>query len=238
MGERIDIGGHPTWVDDRGTGAETVVLLHGGLSNSDTMLDVFGAPLVVRYRVVAFDRRGHGYTADIGGPFHYDDMANDTVAVLEHVVGGPAHLVGWSDGGIIALLVAMQRPELVGRLVAIGANFHHDGLVPVDFGESTTLGEEMFQAYAERSPDGADHFADLFERFIVMVATEPTLSAADLAAITAPTLVMAGDDDMVRLDHTCALYEALPAGQLSCSAIVRAFGVPGGGTIVRKRPAW
>jgi pimeloyl-ACP methyl ester carboxylesterase len=142
-------------------------------------------------------------------------MATDTIAVLEHVVGEPAHLVGWSDGGIIALLVAMRRPELVGRLVTIGANFHHDGLMPVDFGEGTSLGEQMVQAYAERSPDGAEHFADLFERFIVMVATEPTLTTAELAMIAAPTLVMAGDDDMVRLEHTCALYGSLPSGQLS-----------------------
>ena len=71
------------------------------------------------------------------------------------------------------------------------------------------------QGYAERSPDGAEHFAEVFERFQTMVTTEPTLTTSDLATITAPTLVMAGDDDLVRLDHTCALYEALPAGQLA-----------------------
>jgi pimeloyl-ACP methyl ester carboxylesterase len=215
MGERIAVGGHPTWVDDRGDGPECVLLLHGGMSNSDTIMEALAAPLLDRYRVVAFDRRGHGYTADIGGPFHYDDMATDTIAVLEQVVGGPAHVVGWSDGGIIGLLVAMRRPDLVGRLVTIGANFHHDGMVDVDFGESTALGQEMYEEYAERSPDGAEHFGELFERFLVMVATEPTLTTAELAAITAPTLVVAGDDDLVRLDHTCALYEALPAGQLA-----------------------
>ena len=101
------------------------------------------------------------------------------------------------------------------RLVTIGANFHHDGMMEIDFGESTSLGQEMFEEYAERSPDGAEHFGDVFERFLVMVATEPTLTTTDLSAITAPTLVMAGDDDLIRLDHTCALYEALPAGQLS-----------------------
>ena len=210
------IGGHPTWVDDRGDrGAETVLLLHGGLSNSDTIMEALAAPLLDRYRVVGFDRRGHGYTADVGGPFHYDDMATDTIGVLEQVVGAPAHLVGWSDGGIIGLLVAMRRPELVRRLVTIGANFHLDGMMEIDFGESTSLGQEMFEEYAERSPDGAEHFEDVFERFLVMVATEPTLTTTDLSAITVPTLVMAGDDDLIRLDHTCALYEALPAGQLS-----------------------
>ena len=142
------------------------------------------------------------------------DMAGDTIDVLEQVVGGAAHLIGWSDGGIIALLVAMRRPDLVGRIVAIGANYHFDGLHPVDLDDNSSVGELIMQGYAERSPDGAEHFAELFERFQTMVTTEPTLTKDELATITAPALIMAGDDDMVRLDHTCALYEALPAGQL------------------------
>ena len=215
MGERIDINGHPTWIDDRGSGEETVLLLHGGMSNSDLLADVLAEPLLERYRVVAFDRRAHGYTADAGGPFHYVDMAGETIGVLEQVVGGAAHLVGWSDGGIVALLVAMRRPDLVGRIVAVGANFHHDGLLPFEVDESDSVGDLMMQGYAERSPDGAEHFGNVFERMYTMMTTEPTLTASDLATITAPTLVMAGDDDLMRLDHTCALYEALPAGQLA-----------------------
>ena len=214
MGERIDINGHPTWIDDRGSGDETVLLLHGGMSHSDELTSVLAEPLLERYRVVAFDRKAHGYTADAGGPFHYADMAGDTIDVLEQVVGGAAHLIGWSDGGIIALLVAMRRPDLVGRIVAIGANYHFDGLHPVDLDDNSSVGELIMQGYAERSPDGAEHFAELFERFQTMVTTEPTLTKDELATITAPALIMAGDDDMVRLDHTCALYEALPAGQL------------------------
>jgi pimeloyl-ACP methyl ester carboxylesterase len=215
MGERIDINGHPTWIDDRGSGDETVLLLHGGMSHSDLLAGVLAEPLLERYRVVAFDRRAHGYTADPGGPFHYADMAGDTIGVLEQVVGGAAHLVGWSDGGIVALLVAMRRPDLVNRIVAIGANFHHDGLLPAEFDESGPVGEVIMQGYAERSPDGVEHFSVVYERMLTMMTTEPTLTASELATITAPTLVMAGDDDLMRLDHTCALYEALPAGQLA-----------------------
>lgn len=215
MGERIDINGHPTWIDDRASGEETVLLLHGGMSNSDLLTGVLAEPLLERYRVVAFDRRAHGYTADPGGPFHYVDMAGDTISVLEQVVGGAAHLVGWSDGGIVALLVAMTRPDLVNRIVAIGANFHYDGVLPAEFDDSGPVGEVILQGYAERSPDGVEHFGEVFERMLTMMTTEPTLTASELATITAPTLVMAGDDDLMRLDHTCALYEALPAGQLA-----------------------
>jgi pimeloyl-ACP methyl ester carboxylesterase len=215
MGEYIDILGHPTWVVDRGTGDETVVLLHGGLSDSDLLLDSIGTGLAERHRVVAFDRRGHGRTADTDAPFHYADMANETVAVLGTVVGGPAHLVGWSDGGIIALLVGIDRPELVGRLVPIGANYHYDGLGPMGLESDSPVLAMIAQAYAERSPDGADHFPVVLEKSLTMFSSEPTLTTKDLGRIAAPTLVLAGDDEAIRLDHTRSLYEALPAGQLA-----------------------
>jgi pimeloyl-ACP methyl ester carboxylesterase len=214
VGERVEIGGHPTWVEDRGAGAETVVLLHGGMSNSDLLLDAFGDQLTEYFRVVAFDRRGHGYTADTSAPFHYEDMAAETIGVLEQVVGGRVHLVGWSDGGIVGLVVAMRSPELVDRLVVIGTNFHYDGVLPLELEEDSPVAAQLFEAYVARSPDGPDHFGDVFQKFLVMTTTEPTLGSGDVATITAPTLVMVGDDDLPRLSHTCDLYEALPAGQL------------------------
>jgi pimeloyl-ACP methyl ester carboxylesterase len=211
----IDIGGHPTWVDDRGAGNETVVLLHGGMSHSGLLLDAFGDALTARYRVVSFDRRGLGRTPDTGAPFHYADMATETIGVLESVVGGPAHLVGWSDGGIIALLVALRRADLVRRVVVIGTNVHHNALLPVDVDPQGPFATKLYQDYAALSPDGADHFENISERFGVMVTTEPTMSPDDLVAISAPTLVMVGDDDFVGLDHTCAIYAALRAGRLA-----------------------
>ena len=215
MGSYVDIDGHPTWVDERGRGDETIVLLHGGMSNSDLLLDTIGDALGARYRLVSFDRRGHGRTADTPAPFHYDDMATETIGVLEQVVGGPAHLVGWSDGGIIALLVAQRRPDLVGKLVPIGANYHFDATVDLALAPDSPVAVMIGQAYAERSPDGPEHFGVIFEKTMALFGTEPTMTTADLARIGAPTLVMAGDDDLIRLDHTCSMYEALPAGQLA-----------------------
>jgi pimeloyl-ACP methyl ester carboxylesterase len=215
MGEYIDIDGRPTWVDERGRGGETILLLHGGLSNTELMFDTIGGPLAEHHRVVGFDRRGHGRTADTPAPFHYDDMATETIAVLERVVGGPAHLVGWSDGGIVALLVALRRPDLVGSIVPIGANYHHDGIGPMELDPSSPVAGLIAEGYGALSPDGPEHFDEVLSKALMMFTTEPTLTTDDLGRIESRALVMAGDDEFVHLDHTCSMYLALPAAQLA-----------------------
>jgi pimeloyl-ACP methyl ester carboxylesterase len=218
VGEYVDIDGHPTWVEtsgQNGDNADTVLVLHGGLSNSDELLNPIGAALGERWRVVAFDRRGHGRTRDTDAPFHYEGMATETIGVLEKVVGGPAHLVGWSDGGIVALLVALRRPDLVRRLVLIGANFHFDGMRPLDIAPDSPVLAMLQSAYAERSPDGAEHFEAMTEKAFTLFATEPTLTVADLARIVSPALVLVGDDEPIELVHTCALYESMSVSQLA-----------------------
>jgi pimeloyl-ACP methyl ester carboxylesterase len=212
--ERIDIDGLSTWTETRGSGEKTVVLLHGGLGHSDDILNAIGSGFEHDFRVFAFDRRGHGYTADTQEPFHYDDMAEHAIKVLEHLdEPSKVHLVGWSDGGIVALLVALNRPDLVDRLVLIGTNFHFEGIHELEPVDDSTPGS-MLEGYAARSPDGAEHFSVVANKFMTMVTTEPALTTDDLARLEHPTLVLVGDDDMVRLDHTVALYEALPAGRL------------------------
>jgi pimeloyl-ACP methyl ester carboxylesterase len=208
-----DIGGHRTWFADlKGTG-ESVLMLHGGLSDSEGMLDALAPAIGDRFRVLAFDRRGHGRTPDTETAFHYDDMASETIAVIEKLIDGPTHLVGWSDGGIITLLVALRRPDLVRSLVLIGTNYHFKGMMPMA-GDGGV--PEMLQArYAERSPDGAHHFAVVLKKSFAMFATEPTLTTEELRKISAPALVIVGDDDLMTLAHTASLYESLPAGQLA-----------------------
>lgn len=217
MGEYIEVGGHMTWVESFGSASatETVVLLHGGISNCDDLRPA-ASRLDDRYRLIAFDRRGHGRTADADRPFSYVEMAGETIGVLEHVVGGPVALVGWSDGGIVALLVALRRPDLVRRMVLIGTNFHHEGTRP--FGQDPAM-EATFEAmktdYGQRSPDGAEHFPAMLAKATELMSTEPTLTTDDLAEVSMPTLVLVGDDDVIELAHTVELYESLPAGRLA-----------------------
>ena len=214
-GRYVDIHGHPTWIDQRGSGQVPVLVLHGGLSDGELLLDGWESSLGATHPLTAFDRRGHGRTTDTDAPFHYDDMATETIAVLESVVGEPAHLIGWSDGGIVAMAVALRRPDLVRRLVLIGANFHYQGVLELNFTPDEPGLALIIGRYATLSPDGADHFPVVAGKFTQMSTTEPTWSTDDIGHIQAATLVLVGDDDLIALEHTCALYGALPQAQLA-----------------------
>ena len=194
----VDILGHPTWVSVGIGNDSAVLLLHGGIVDSRSLLDSIGPALGECYRVVAFDRRGHGRTADTAEAFHYDTMADETIAVLEHL-GRPAHLVGHSDGGDVGLLVAMRRPDLVQRLVMIGSNFHHAGLIPI--GELTPDDPsgvyDMFATmYGECSPDGREHFDEFLAKTYAMWAIRsPNCLRRTLPGSRVPVLVLVADDD-------------------------------------------
>jgi pimeloyl-ACP methyl ester carboxylesterase len=219
VGEYVDIGSVDTWYDEAGQG-EPLVLLHGGMCTNETW-GAQASAFSERFRMLAPERRGHGHTADVEGPLTYGDMATDTIGFLDEVVGGPAHLVGWSDGGIIGLMVAIARPDLVRKLVVIGTNYDTAGVVPE--------AEEMFAQmapdspgmarlrgfYATHSPDGPEHWPVVFAKFMEMAEREPHIAVADLARISAPTLVLIGDDDMVSLEHTASLYRAIPNAELA-----------------------
>jgi pimeloyl-ACP methyl ester carboxylesterase len=211
----LDLNGHRTWVSIGKKRGPTVVLLHGGLSSSEGLLRRVGPGLREDFRVAAFDRRGHGRTADTDQPFHYADMAGELVAFLEHL-GGRAHLVGHSDGGVVALLTALERPDLLRRVVVVGANYHHNGLRPMPaFPLEGPEFEEWADEYAALSPDGREHARVVAEKALTLFATEPTLTTKRLGRIEVPVLVMAGDDDVAQLAHTCAMYEAIPESQLA-----------------------
>ena len=219
MGEYVQIGNVKTWYDTAGSG-EPLVLLHGGLCTNDTWGGQI-PPFSERFSVLAPERRAHGHTPDVDGPLSYRDMATDTIGFLEQVVGGPAHLVGWSDGGIVALLVAAIRPDLVRRCVAISANTDAEpgSMVP---GAEEGLADpddpsfEMFRGlYAASSPDGGGHWPVMFGKFRDMAVAGAAITTEELARIAAPTLVVVADDDMVTLEHTIAIYRAITSSELA-----------------------
>ncbi|HEU5027169.1 MAG TPA: alpha/beta hydrolase [Spirillospora sp.] len=200
------------WHDERGAG-DPVVLLHGGMTDGRCFTGNLDG-LAGAFRVYLPDRRGHGRTPDAPGPITIDAMARDTAAFLDRVVGGPARLVGYSAGGSVALRTATLRPDLVERLVLISTAYDLDGMIFKPSAEGP-VPAPIVDAYAEVSPDGRDHFPAVLRKIADAAATEPAPDPSDLRAVTARTLVLAGDDDLVTLDHTVALYRALPTAELA-----------------------
>lgn len=172
-------------------------------------------PLAARFHVFTPERRGHGRTPDVEGPISYELMAQDTIAFLEAVVGEPAHLVGSSDGAIVALLAAVRRPDLARLVVLVAGVFHRDGW-PTAVADPYAAPPEFFATlYGEVSPDGPEHFPVVARKLARMHAEEPTLAASALSDVRSRTLVMVGDDDEVTLEHAIELYRGLPDGELA-----------------------
>ncbi|MHB8379711.1 MAG: alpha/beta fold hydrolase [Acidimicrobiales bacterium] len=212
---RIVLNGHPTWALLPKRKGKTIVLLHGGLSSSASLLRVLEAPLSKRFALAAFDRRGHGRTPDTDEPFSLESMADETIAFLE-LLDRRVSLVGHSDGANVALVVALRRPDLLKRVVVVGANYHYEGLVPTeDFTPESEGFADFARKFAKQSPDGVEHAAVVVNKFTNLVRTQPTLTVEQLAGVTVPVLVMVGDDDVARLDHTVSLYESIPEAQLA-----------------------
>jgi pimeloyl-ACP methyl ester carboxylesterase len=199
---KANIHGHKIYYAMRGSGS-TLVFLHGGGDSGEhsfvRQLDVFSE----HHHIVAPDQVGQGRTPDVPGPLSYTAMMEDTAALLRMLKLRHVDVVGFSDGGILALMLAIRHPELVRRLVISGVNIAPEGLRPEDLAElrasqipkPTTIDEKLSQLWLT-SP------------------TEAELNLGLLAKITAPVLVISGDRDAITLEHTLKIFHALPDAEL------------------------
>jgi pimeloyl-ACP methyl ester carboxylesterase len=218
MGAYATVNGLRMYYEARGEG-EPVVLLHGGGVTADSWYAQIPA-LAQRYRVYAPERRGHGRTPDVEGPVTSDLMADDTVALLDVLGTGPVHLIGWSAGGTVALRLALRRPDLVRKLILISTGISRDGSTAADdelvHGPDVAALAEMFRPqYEPLSPDGPGHFPVVFDKWLRMWRAEPEIELSTLTRLRMPVLVMQGDDDGIRVEHSAAIATALPDAQLA-----------------------
>ena len=212
-GHYIDLRGHQIFNYEWADNGEAVVLLHGGLSQTSHWDYILVPDLEPEFHLFSYDRTGHGFTGDQPESLHFEFQTREAIAYLEDVVKEPAHLIGWSDGGIIALMVAIARPDLVKSIVAIGANYDHTGTM-IDFPFQPASDEDQLE-YKLTSPDAPHTLNEKIQRMLEIWKSEPTLTPDDLAKIEVPVLVLAGDDDVISHQHTVKLYESLPLGQLA-----------------------
>jgi pimeloyl-ACP methyl ester carboxylesterase len=193
-----------------------LVLLHGAYMTVDLM-----APLVpglaASRRVIAVEQQGHGHTADIDRPITYEQMADDTAALLGHLDVDRADVLGYSMGGGVALQLAIRHPAVVRRVVVASASYSSDGMHAAAWEMFSSITPELFagspieEAYLRTAPN-PDDFPKLVAKLKRLDTTEFAWPAADIRAIDAPMLIVLGDSDVVRLEHAVELFGLLGGG--------------------------
>jgi pimeloyl-ACP methyl ester carboxylesterase len=207
------INGIKIWYAVFGQG-EPVILLHGGLANSNYWGHQVQA-LQDRYQVIVMDSRGHGRSTRDNAPFGYDLMASDVVGLMDFLKIPNATIVGWSDGAIIGLDLAMKHPDRVRSLFAFAANSDPSGVA--DIGRSPVF--TAFIARAEQeyrilspTPDGYKAFLIQIEK---MWASQPHWTARDLGTIRVPTWIADGDhDEAIKRTNTEFMAAKIPGAGL------------------------
>jgi pimeloyl-ACP methyl ester carboxylesterase len=214
----VEVAGKRIWHEVVGDGSP-VALLHGAFGGAASFFAQTPALVDAGYRVYLPERPGHAHSPDIAGPFTYSSMAGDTIAYLENIVQQRADLVGWSDGAVVALLIARDRPDLIRRIVLIGQYYNSAGKAPnstLEHWLHTPEGMAVLrQGYTPFSPDGPEHFRVVFEKTLRMIEAEPEIELATLRGIRAPALILQGDRDAVDLRHSRDVVGALANARLA-----------------------
>jgi pimeloyl-ACP methyl ester carboxylesterase len=216
QGQHATVRGLRMYYETRGLGSN-LVLLHGGAGDGSQFAKQ--VPDFERHhRLIIPDLTAQGRTADRPGPLTYHAMAEDVVALLDRLRVGQCDVMGWSDGGIVGLDIAIHHPGRIRRLVTFGANFRPDGLEAADLrwmalASADSLGPATRANYERLAPDPS-HYRIAMDKTIAMWRTQPNFTLDELHGIRAKTLVIAGEHDLIRPEHTKALAGAIPGARM------------------------
>ena len=225
-----------------------LILLHGAYMTID-MMGALLPGLAATRRVIAIEQQGHGHTADVDRPLTYEQMADDTAALVRHLEVDGADVVGYSMGGGIALQLAIRHPAVVRRLVLASTSFTSDGMHAAALEMFPSITPELFAgspieaAYRRTAPNPED-FPRLVEKLKQLDVTPFAWPEQDIRAIAAPTLIVLGDSDGIRLEHAVELFglrgggvmgdlAGLPTSQLAVLPGTAHFVPPGCGLLDR-----
>ena len=214
-GNYAEVNGLNIYYEIHGSG-QPLVVLHGAYMTIDLMGEVVPA-LAESRQLIAVELQGHGHTADIDRPLSYELMADDIAALIEHLAIEKADLFGYSMGGGVALQVAIRHPEVVRKLVVASASYTSEGMHPELLEMIPTLTPEAFagspieEAYLRSAPN-PDDFPTLVAKMKRLDMEPFAWPAEDIGGIAAPTLLIVGDSDAIRLEHAVELFRLLGGG--------------------------
>lgn len=216
-GQTASINGVDIYYEVYGQG-DPVILLDGGLSNAEHFVSQIPA-LAENYRVVVMDSRGHGRSSFDAVPLSYAVMAADVLGLMDHLGLDRASIVGWSDGGIIGLELAIHHPERLTKVVAYGANFD----LTSNRQDTSPAEDAYFDAYVARAAEEYRRLSPAPERWdefraniSTMWSTQPNYTAEQLTSITTPILVLDGaKEEAIDPSHTNLMASRIPGAKLA-----------------------
>jgi pimeloyl-ACP methyl ester carboxylesterase len=212
-----DVNGVSLYYDERGSG-EPLILLHGGLGAGE-MYGPIRPALAKDRRVITVDLQAHGHTADVDRPLRYETMGDDVAGLIRHLGLAQADVMGYSLGGATALRTAIQHPHLVRRLVIVSAPCRRDGWYPESLAGMDQMGSQLaeplkqsppYQVYSRVAPR-VDDWPVLLDKTGELLRRNYDWSA-EIAAITAPVMLVYADADAVRPAHIVEFYALLGGG--------------------------
>ncbi len=246
-GDYAEVNGLRMYYEVHGEG-RPLVLLHGAYQTIDAMGPILPGLAETR-RVIAPEMQGHGRTADVDRPITYEGMADDAAALIRHLDLDQPDVFGFSMGGAAALQLAIRHPGSVRRLVAASASFTSDGMQPElhemvpGITPETFAGSPIEAAYQDVAPNPGD-FPQLVEKLKRLDTTPFAWPAEGVRGIEAPTMIVVGDADAIRLEHAVELFRLrgggvmgdladLPESQLAVLPGTTHFIPPGFGLLDR-----
>lgn len=213
-----DVNGLHMYYEEYGSGPP-LVLLHGGGSTVQTSFGRIIGKLAQGHHVIAPEQQDHGHSGDRAGPPSFEQMADDTAALLAQLGVMKADVLGFSNGGIVALELARRHPDLVHRLVLCSSFYARDAM-PAAFwqGFDKATMADMPRALREAFIASAPNKAEIPARFTKLVALMKDfhdIPTDALGSLAAPTLIMVGDRDVMSVEHEAALARLLPHAKLA-----------------------
>ena len=185
-----------------------VILLHGNGEDSSYFLHQM-KPFAQHFRVIAIDTRGHGKSPRGDRPFTIRQFAEDLLDFMNQHAIEKAHILGFSDGGNIAMVFALAHPERVDKLILNGANLDASGVkrkiqIPIEIGYRVA---RLFAGISSKAKKNAE--------MLGLMVNDPNVKPEELSRIQCPTLIVAGDKDMIKDQHTRLIAQSIPGAELS-----------------------
>jgi pimeloyl-ACP methyl ester carboxylesterase len=211
IGKYASINGANIYYEEYGKG-EPMFLIHGNGADIKSMgnqIDYFKT----KYRVIIADSRGHGKSELKTDSLTYVQMANDWAKLATHLKLDSLNVIGWSDGGIVGLLLGIHHPKKVKKIVTMGANLRPDSTAVYSWAIRWVNETKSFVGTKIKDKDTSENWG-LSMQHLNLLGNQPNITHSDLSKINAPVLIVAGDKDIIREEHSVEIYQNIRNAQL------------------------